>query len=53
MVEDLMEGMSLNVEPEKSPQEPEGQHSVGPAAENLQGEMETFQNINNSSVHPN
>ncbi|XP_074522971.1 GATOR2 complex protein WDR59 isoform X1 [Halichoeres trimaculatus] len=37
-VEDLMEGMSLNVESEKSlsSQEPESQHGVGPAADNLQ-----------------
>lgn len=43
VVEDLMEGMSLNVESEKSSQEPQTQHSVGPAAENLQGETETYQ----------
>ncbi|XP_072235884.1 GATOR2 complex protein WDR59 isoform X5 [Leuresthes tenuis] len=39
VVEDLMEGMSLNVESEKSlsSQEPEGQHSGGPAADSLHG----------------
>ncbi|XP_026233414.1 GATOR complex protein WDR59 isoform X1 [Anabas testudineus] len=36
VVEDLMEGMSLNAESEKSSQESETQHSVGLAAENLQ-----------------
>ncbi|KAF3686154.1 GATOR complex protein WDR59 [Channa argus] len=36
MVEDLMEGISLNEELEKSSQEPEIQHSVGPTAGNLQ-----------------
>ncbi|XP_042276196.1 GATOR2 complex protein WDR59 isoform X1 [Thunnus thynnus] len=37
-VEDLMEGMSLNVEAEKSlsSQEPDSQHGVGLAADNLQ-----------------
>lgn len=40
VVEDLMEGMSLNAESEKSSQESETQHSVGLAAENLQGEKE-------------
>ncbi|XP_076592167.1 GATOR2 complex protein WDR59 isoform X2 [Chaetodon auriga] len=38
VVEDLMDGMSLTVEAEKSlsSQEPGSHHSVGPAAENLQ-----------------
>ncbi|XP_029000003.1 GATOR complex protein WDR59 isoform X2 [Betta splendens] len=36
VVEDLMEGMSLSVEAERSFQEPDVQHSVGPAAGNLQ-----------------
>ncbi|XP_022606300.1 GATOR complex protein WDR59 isoform X2 [Seriola dumerili] len=38
VVEDLMERMSLTVESEKSlsSQEPESQHSVGPASDNLQ-----------------
>uniref|UniRef100_A0A671UQW4 WD repeat domain 59 n=1 Tax=Sparus aurata TaxID=8175 RepID=A0A671UQW4_SPAAU len=37
-VEELMDGMSLTVEMEKSlsSQEPDSQHSLGPAAENLQ-----------------
>ncbi|XP_038556996.1 GATOR complex protein WDR59 isoform X3 [Micropterus salmoides] len=35
VVEDLMEGMSLTVESEKSPLSQESQHSVGPASENL------------------
>ena len=35
-----MDGMSLTVETEKSlsSQEPDSQHSLGPSAENLQGE---------------
>ncbi|XP_070823236.1 GATOR2 complex protein WDR59 isoform X2 [Chaetodon trifascialis] len=38
VVEDMMDGMSLTVEAEKSlsSQEPGGHHSVGPVAENLQ-----------------
>ncbi|XP_027137018.1 GATOR complex protein WDR59 isoform X1 [Larimichthys crocea] len=38
VVEDLMDGMSLTVETEKSlsSQEPDSHHSIGPAAENLQ-----------------
>ncbi|XP_045887901.1 GATOR complex protein WDR59 [Micropterus dolomieu] len=35
VVEDMMEGMSLTVESEKSPLSQESQHSVGPASENL------------------
>ncbi|XP_049455451.1 GATOR complex protein WDR59 isoform X2 [Epinephelus fuscoguttatus] len=52
LVEDLMEGMSLTVESEKSlsSQEPDSQHGVGVTAENLQDQDGTLSSAVGSGV---